>query len=476
MENAITDLYLKYRNGLPEKTELMPQSGSNRKYYKITNREGEVCVGTIGYEARENKAFVSFTQSLNNAGLNVPKILATDENCHVYLQTYIEGPTLFEYLEKHRDANGDPDNTTIELYKKVIAELPKFQTIGAKVLDFDLCYPRRRFDAQSIIWDLNYFKYYFLKATHTVFDEQLLENDFQTLVDYLTKAECEYFLYRDFQSRNIIIGNDGEPYFVDYQGGRLGCLHYDIVSLLYDAKAGLKPEIREMLLDYYIAEIGKYVKIDEKDFREMFNAFAYVRIMQACGAYGYRGLYEGKQHFVKSIPLAMRNLAYLLDKQKLPIETPELEQCLRSISTNDELLNITPKLTVTVMSFSYKKGIPYDPTGNGGGFVFDCRAIPNPGRYDEYKQLTGMDQPVIDFLEKEPEVAEFEDLAQRMVDASVRKYISRGFENLSVLFGCTGGQHRSVYSAERMAEYLRNKYPQVIVRLSHREQERKSRE
>ncbi len=467
-------LCAKHFGAYPTHIVKLPLSGSSREYFKIDVADQTV-IGTHGYETRENKAFISFANSLNDAQLPVPKVIEVADDFQCYLQTYIEGDTLFDILEKHRLNDGSPDNSTIELYKKVIAQLPKFQVFGAKHIDFSKCYPRERFDYQSIMWDLNYFKYYFLKTTHTVFDEQLLENDFITLCNYLCTAPSDYFMYRDFQSRNIIITPDGEPYFVDFQGGRYGALQYDIASLLYDGKAAIPPEVRIELLDCYIKELKKYIDIDEKKFREMFAAFAYVRIMQACGSYGYRGFLENKPHFLNSIPPAMRNLAYLLENHPFPIKVPYLEKYLRAISQNEELLNYSAAkntLTVAITSFSYRKGIPYDPTGNGGGFVFDCRAIHNPGRYLKYVELTGKDAAVEEFFAKRPEMAEFVQLTQRIVEMSVKKYLLRGFQNLSVMFGCTGGQHRSVFCAERMAEFLRKNYPQVIVKLTHREQDR----
>lgn len=458
----------------PSEIERLPLSGSNREYYKISSPNA-VCVGTYGNQIKENEAFISFSNSLKEAELPVPEILAVSDDKLYYLQTYIEGVSLFDYLEKHRLSDGSPDNTTIDLYKKTLSVLPKFQTQGVKYIDFDKCFPRKRFDSQSIMWDLNYFKYYFLKTTHTVFDEQLLENDFQTLTEYLCTADSEYFLYRDFQSRNIMVTPEGDVKFIDYQGGRKGALQYDIASLLYDGKAAIPPEVRIELLDFYINELKKYINFDEKVFRDMFAAFAYVRIMQSCGSYGYRGFLEKKPHFLASIAPAMKNLKYLLEYQKLPIEIPHLEKCLVSLTESEFLKQFEKKkcvLTVTVGSFSYRKGLPYDPSGNGGGFIFDCRAIHNPGRYEEYKGFTGKDQPVIDFFANEPEMAEFVSLTQNIVKISIEKYIKRMFANLSVYFGCTGGQHRSVYCAERMAEFIRKNYPEVNVVLIHREQDK----
>lgn len=471
----LESLFVKHFNKGVQKIEKLPLSGSNREYFYMTSDNIE-CIGTIGKELKENQAFISFSDAFSKAGLNVPKVLAISDDGLTYLQTYIKGVSLFDYLEKHRLSDKNPDNQTVEYYKDVLRNLPKFQTKGIEILDFDKCYPRKSFDSQSIMWDLNYFKYYFLKTTHTVFDEQLLENDFLTLTDYLCKAPSEFFLYRDFQSRNIIIGDDKKPYFIDFQGGRKGALQYDVASLLYDGKAALSPEIRLELLDFYISELKKVLDFNEQEFRKYFYAFVYVRIMQAMGSYGYRGFLEQKTHFLASIPPALKNLEYLLDNHKLDIEIPHLEKCLRALTENENLKNYDSQksvLTVSVKSFSYRKGIPYDASGNGGGFVFDCRAIHNPGRYEKYKNFNGKDKEVIEFFSKEPEMAEFVALTQKIVEISVKKYIERGFKNLSVFFGCTGGQHRSVYCAERMAEFLRNNYPQINVELFHTEQDKK---
>jgi hypothetical protein len=323
-----------------------------------------------------------------------------------------------------------------------------------------------------MMWDLNYFKYYFLKLAKVSFDEQALEDDYSAFCDYLLKAESDFFMMRDFQSRNILLRQD-EPWFIDYQGGRRGALQYDLASLLYDAKADLPQEVREDLIEVYLDHLMMLHPVDRKEFKQYFYGYVLIRMMQAMGAYGFRGFYEKKAHFLKSIPYALENLNVVMKKIDIPIQLPELYHVLNSLSESEVLKDIVTKeagLTVSITSFSYKKGIPADISGNGGGFVFDCRALPNPGRLVEYQKLTGKDQPVISYLEAYPEVEDFLSSAFSLVDQSVNVYMERKFTHLSVQFGCTGGQHRSVYSAERLAAHLRNNFPVKVV-LLHREQE-----
>ena len=467
-------LFEKHYGKCPKKIEKLPPSGSNREYFYMC-ADNDECIGTIGSELKENEAFKSFSDSFFKASLPVPEILETSADGFLYLQSFIQGVSLFEYLEKHRTEDYSPDNQTLEYYKEVLKELPKFQTIGKKVIDFSKCYPRQKFDSRSVMWDLNYFKYYFLKASHTIFDEEKLQEDFQKITECLILCDSDFFMYRDFQSRNIIISNDGKPYFIDFQGGRLGALQYDVASLLYDGKAALNPQIRTVLLDFYLSELKKYVEVDTENFKKYFSLFALIRVLQAMGSYGYRGFLEKKEHFLLSIPPALNNLKYLLENSLFPVDFPHLRQVLFSMIENPTLKsdNFKPQtLTVSVKSFSYKRGLPYDSSGNGGGFVFDCRAIHNPGRYEKYKMLCGKYSQVIEFFKQEPEMEEFINLSQQMVAISVRKYLKRGFKNLSVNFGCTGGQHRSVYSAEKMAEFLKNNFPNLNVELKHLELEK----
>ncbi|MFQ5630646.1 MAG: phosphotransferase, partial [bacterium] len=379
--------------------------------------------------------------------------------------------TLFSYLSTLREKEGFSEEI-IRIYEKVVELLPQFQIVAGKKLDYSLCYPRESFDKQSMMWDLNYFKYYFLKLAKIPFDEQYLEDDFQKFTDFLLQADRDFFLYRDFQSRNIMI-RDGQPYFIDYQGGRKGALQYDIASLLFDAKADIPQEVRDLLLEKYIDSVSKLVPVDRKKFMQFYYGYVLIRIMQALGAYGFRGFYERKAHFLKSVPYAIQNLEWLLRTAKLPVELPALtdawERLVRS-SFLRQLGDAELRMTVRIQSFSYKRGIPIDEKGHGGGFVFDCRLLPNPGRLPEYADLTGNDAKVISYLQNEREVDRFFNHIKSIVDQAIANYQSRNFTDLMVLFGCTGGQHRSVYMANLLVEYLEKKH-NVNVEMRHRELE-----
>jgi len=345
-------------------------------------------------------------------------------------------------------------------------------------LNYKVCYPRASFDRQSIAWDLNYFKYYFLRLAGIPFNEQALERDFSRLTKLLLSAGRDYFLYRDFQSRNIMLRktlNEDQPFFLDYQGGRKGALQYDIASLLYDAKADLPPELRQQLLDHYLDSLAGFVDLDRSAFMQHYYAYVYVRIMQALGAYGFRGFYERKEHFLQSVPYALKNIRWLLHNVELPIALPTLMEAFKSIVASEKLQGLASssepeKLTVRVYSFSFHRGLPQDESGNGGGFVFDGRSLPNPGREERFKTLTGKDAPVIDYLNQQESVHQFLASVMSLVDASVSTYQGRGFKHLMVSFGCTGGQHRSVYLAEELAKHLRASDGVEVV-VHHREQE-----
>lgn len=450
--------------------EMLPASGSYREYCRMKSKNYQT-IGAFNSDIRENKAFLSFTRHFYEQGIAVPEIYEVSQSQTCYLQEDLGTMTLFDYLSKTREQEGFSDKI-VQVYKRALRELPKLQIIAGKGIDYSQCYPRAAFDKQSMLWDLNYFKYYFLKLAKIPFDEQALEDDFEQFTNYLLQAGNDYFLYRDFQSRNIML-RDNRIAFIDYQGGRKGPLQYDLASLLYDAKADIPQDIRNDLRDFYLDELEKFVAINRDEFKAFYSGYVIIRIMQSMGAYGFRGFYEKKEHFLKSIPFALENLSYLLRNHTIPVQLPELFQVLTAVTESVFLRQIGKQsegLTVRVSSFSYKKGLPQDPSGNGGGFLFDCRAIHNPGRYEEYKQLTGKDSDVIAFLEERSEMAEFLKHTFALVDQSVDSYLARGFTNLSVGFGCTGGQHRSVYAAEQMAKHLKNKF-NISVVLSHREQD-----
>ncbi|MDR2911486.1 MAG: phosphotransferase [Bacteroidales bacterium] len=450
--------------------ELLSPSGSYREYCRMQNY-GRSVICALNSDVKENEAFFSFTEHFRNQNIPVPEIYVISSDKKKYILEDLGDTTLFDFICKIRGQE-DFSERIITEYKKVLKLLPKIQIIAGKDLDYSVCYPCATFDRQSIMWDLNYFKYYSLKLARVSFDEQALENDFNELSNYLTGAGCDYFMFRDFQSRNIMLKN-GMVYFIDYQGGRHGALQYDLVSLLYDSKADIPENVRKELFDFYLKELQEYLPVNKEEFSAYFRGFAIIRIMQAMGAYGFRGWYEKKEHFLKSIPYALKNLKLLLDHLDLPINLPELTRVLRALTESEVLMNIgsgNSLLTVHLSSFSYKKGIPYDQSGNGGGFVFDCRALNNPGRYDEYKNLTGKDFEIQKFIEENSEIDIFMNSVKTLVGQSINIYLERGFSDLSINFGCTGGKHRSVYSAEKLAEYLKEKFPVNVV-LTHNELE-----
>ena len=429
--------------------------GSGRAIIRLSGG-GESAIGIVYPVREENVAFLEFSRHFRGHGLPVPEIYAEDLSQGAYLEEDLGDTTLFEFLGKNR--TGDViEPPAIEAYRRVVAELPRFQVEAGHDLNYKVCYPRSSFDRQSIAWDLNYFKYYFLRLAGISFNEQALEDDFGRLTKFLLSADHDYFLYRDFQSRNVML-RDGRPYFLDYQGGRKGALQYDIASLLYDGKADLPPQVRLELLDYYLEGLSRFIKVDRKAFMEHYYAYVYVRILQALGAYGFRGFYERKAHFLQSVPYALKNLAWLQENVKLPIALPTLLQALHSMATSEKLRGIassTEGLTVKIFSFSFHREMPTDTSGHGGGFVFDARSLPNPGREERFRMLTGKDAPVIEYLNQQESVHQFLSSAELLVNASVDAYQQRGFKNLMVSFGCTGGQHRSVYLAEQLARHLR---------------------
>ncbi|MBR1793356.1 MAG: phosphotransferase [Bacteroidales bacterium] len=459
-------------------TEQMALSanGSNRRYFRLRGSSRQ-CVAAINDDVRENQAFIYLSQFFISRQLPVPEVFMVSHDGTAYLQQDLGDTTLYDFAyDKKRQGLGF-DAELVQLYKQVLNDLIRFQTLG-EGLDYKFCYPRGNFDRQSMQWDLNYFKYYFLKLAHIPFDEQLLEDDFQNFMDYLLQEDCSYFMYRDFQSRNIMLQPDRSLFYIDFQGGRRGAAQYDVASLIYSAKSDIPEPIRQELLSHYVSNMAPHLQahgVSEADFRTRFYGYVLLRIMQAMGAYGYRGYYERKDYFLKSIPLAVANLRRVVESHSLPVSLPHLFSVWRAIIDSPVASAYTDstsgRLMVTVNSFSYKQGLPQDLSGNGGGYVFDCRALPNPGRYPEYRCYTGRDLPVRQFLQQEPAVLQFLDHAQRLVFQSIDKYMERQFSHLMISFGCTGGQHRSVYCAEQMAERIRKAFD-CDVSLHHIEQEK----
>lgn len=466
----LKQLYKEYTGHEAEACSSLTPAGSPRRYYRLSAGQ-HTAVGVVGTALGENEAFVAIAQQMRLKGLPVPEVYAVSADGMCYLQEDLGDTSLFDLIaEAHK--RGGYDEADMELLRQVMRLLPDVQWRTAEQFDFTHCYPSAELNRRGIQWDLHYFKYCFLKATGLEFEEENLEDDFDRMSEVLLQECADTFMYRDFQSRNIMI-RDGKPWLIDFQGGRRGPAEYDLVSFLWQARARFTPEMRRELIEEYLKSARRYRSFDEEVFAQRLQYFVLFRTLQVLGAYGYRGYFEHKAHFVQSIPMAIDNLRALLAENDFA-DMSYLADLLRRMvalpmfAPNEE----ASELTVRITSFSYKKGIPEDASGNGGGFVFDCRAIHNPGRYDEYKQLTGMDEPVISFLDKEEAMQDFLEHVYGIVDYSVEKYRSRGFKHLMVSFGCTGGQHRSVYSAEHLAAHLCEKFGVKVV-LTHREQQKK---
>lgn len=445
------------------------ESGSARKYFRIITDKCSL-IGTYSSNIEENEAFLAFSKHFHDLGLNVPEVFAVNKERTCYLQSDFGDDNLFAHVQKALMAGSFGENN-ISLYKKALSHLVKLQVLGHQGLDFTKAYPTERFDRQAIIDDLNYFKYYFVKPHEEIdFNETRLGKDFEAFADFVSQAPCDFFMYRDFQSRNIMV-NDGELYFIDFQGGRKGPLNYDVVSLLYQVKAQIPQATRDELVDYYKAELSQYINPEAVKFDTYQPYFVYLRLMQVLGAYGFRGLIQKKSHFIESIPYALREIEAL--SKAVPLtKYPELQSVINQLNKLDAKYAalIAPpagKLTVTINSFSFKKGYPTDFSGNGGGFVFDCRALPNPGREPEFKTKTGRDWEVIDYLKAKPPVHVFLDHVKGIIGQSVDNYRERQFSNLMVSFGCTGGQHRSVFFAQTIYEWLKATYPDIHVIVNH---------
>ena len=448
--------------------EPLQKNGSNRLYFRLSDVYGSVkVIGTIGTSREENEAFLYLDHHFTASGLPVPKVLAVSADGMTYLQEDLGGDNLFQLITSPDvKVNDDEKNRLLRL---TLSTLPVFQFKNACKIDFSKCYPVSEFDRRTIYWDLNYFKYCFLKLTGVEFNEAKLEDEFELLARQLNCPELHGFMYRDFQSRNIMI-KQGRPYFIDFQGGRKGPAHYDVASFLWQAKAGFSPQQRNEFIDVYLDSLNQMITVDKVKFKTQLPHFVLFRMLQVLGAYGYRGLWEKKTHFAQSIPAAIENAANIIWQHQLPYDY--IGEIFSRLAEQYPTRKEDPdnRLTVKVYSFAYKNGVPPDDSGNGGGFVFDCRAVHNPGRHEQYKHLTGLDNDVAAYLEQQTEMPAFLDNVKNIVDASVEKYMSRNFTSLMVSFGCTGGQHRSVYAAQHLACHLHKKF-NVLVKLFHREQD-----
>lgn len=464
--NQLNNLFKTLTGKNPSKITELSASGSNRRYFRLFG-ENQSFIGVAGTSVEENRAFLYMADHFKKSGIAVPEVLLKSENDMFYLQEDLGDTLLFDYVAEGRKT-GVFHEREKQMLRKTMAQLAEIQVKGAQNFDFSVCYPLAGFNERSILWDLNYFKYCFLKSTGLDFQENKLEDAFYELTKILLRSDSQTFMYRDFQSRNVMVKND-EPYFIDFQGGRKGPIYYDVASFIWQAKAQYNAELREELLQSYLNSLKQLMPVDENDFREQLKHFVLFRLLQVLGAYGFRGYFEKKPHFLQSIPYAFENLRTILKEQIN--EYPYLIDILKKMTELKQFREVTVRkpLVIKIYSFSYKKGIPQDDSGNGGGFVFDCRAVNNPGKYERYAHFTGLDENVKQFLEEDGEILQLLNHAYDIVDASVKRYIDRGFTNLMISFGCTGGQHRSVYSAQKMAEHISKKFG-VEIHLIHREQ------
>ena len=476
MINTISELYKDWKGEEHKQLDVLPQSGSERRYFRLFDAEDSV-IGTYGANIKENETFIYFSNHFRKKDLPVATILAVNDTVTAYLQEDFGDRSLLNILEEKKFAN-----EVYFLFKKSLEALAELHVRGDEGLNYNLCLTNAEFGKQAIMADLLYFKYYFLDALRRPYDKQKLIDDFEALSSYLTRTEYKYFMFRDFQSRNILVKDDNSIHFIDYQGGMKGAPQYDVASMLWQARANLPDEWKENLLTDYMNAFENTIgsSLERNIFRSQYNGYVLIRLLQVLGAYGFRGLFERKAQFLTSIPLALRNLKWFFENQSLGIVVPEFARVL-SICVSDEVVeHFTPlqaneqtPLLVKICSFSYRKGIPQDDSGNGGGFVFDCRGILNPGRIQEFKTMHGRDKSVKDYLEQQTRMNEFLNSVFDLVDITVEDYIGRGFESLVVSFGCTGGQHRSVYAADALARHLRNKF-KVKIDLKHCVQEEKN--
>ncbi|MCP4553434.1 MAG: phosphotransferase [Bacteroidetes bacterium] len=462
IKTDLEKLFTEWAGETPNSILPLPAAGSNRKYFRITSAS-KCAIGVFNEDRKENQAFIEFSKVFNQLNFSVPQLYKIGKEVTNYLIQDLGNQTLFDL--RQAEPHNSISKTVLDYYRKSLSELLKFQFLGIERINLNDCYPRKAMDRQSILWDLNYFKYYFLKIKNIQFDEQLLENDFHKLIDLLLEADQNYFMYRDFQSRNIMIYNNS-PYFIDYQGARLGALQYDLASILYQVKAKIPDSIKEELIAYYLNKLSSYSKSAEESFLKHFYPYVFIRLIQVMGAYGFRGLIEKRTHFIESLPLAIDSLKNLISHFTFINEMPELNKCILMLARENQEIKRRSRLLLKIKSFAYKAGIPADNTSHGEGFVFDCRSLPNPGRLKKYQYLSGQDNIVANYLKEHAEVFSFLDHVYRLVDGSIDNYIERDFTNLNVNFGCTGGQHRSVFFAESLKTHIETNY-QINVELTH---------
>ena len=463
--DQLEELFYSYTGRKAEEVVELTSSGSNRRYFRL--HAGSISIiGVIGTNFDENRAFLTIDKHFLDKGIKVPRVFAVSEDGMCYIQEDLGDEQLYKLISHGRES-GEYSSYECSLLCKTMEKLPKIQFRGGDGMDYSVCFPDSEFNERMVMFDLNYFKYCFLKATGLDFNEVSLQDDFDRLKDDLMQDMGNTFMYRDFQARNVMF-KDGEPYFIDFQGGRRGPIYYDVASFIWQARSRYPEDLKQTLIQTYLRALKGYIQVDDEEFYSKLRIFVLFRTLQVLGAYGFRGYFEKKPHFLGSVPYALSNLRRLL---KTPFDRyPYLNDVLTRLTTMHQFYEIAEdkRLEVHIYSFAYKKGVPIDTTGNGGGYVFDCRSVNNPGKYEHFRQFTGLDQEVIKFLEDDGEVLTFLDSVYKLVDAHAKRFIERKFTHLQVCFGCTGGQHRSVYCAERLAEHLSHKFD-VKITLTHRE-------
>ena len=472
--DKIKELFASFSKDEITGIDKLPQAGSERHYYRIYTATKNF-IATYGANIKENESFIYFTEHFIKKNLATPQLFCVNAEKDSYIQEDFGDASLLNKLE---ELGYVPE--VYNLYKTSLHQLALLQIKGDEGLNYEKCLTNTSFGKQAIMADLLYFKYYFLDALRRPYDKQKLIDDFEALSNYLSHTEYKFFMFRDFQSRNIMVKGNGDVGFIDYQGGMKGAPQYDVASLLWQAKANLPEDWKNYLLEDYINSFESIVEetVDRDVFKSQYNGYVLIRLLQVLGAYGFRGLFERKAHFLTSIPLALQNLKWFVSNQSIGIAVPEFKKLLELCISNEVMQEFIPvqatsetPLVVDVCSFSFiQQGYPKDETKNGGGFIFDMRGILNPGRFDEYKHLSGLDKPVKDFLEQQTKMPDFLNGVYSIIDVSVENYIKRGFENLCINFGCTGGQHRSVFAAEAVARHLKNKF-KVNINLNHTNKE-----
>ncbi|HOI31341.1 MAG: RNase adapter RapZ [Bacteroidales bacterium] len=474
LKKQLETLFREHVGTLPQEIHPLPESGSGRLYYRLQNKKTSL-IGVWNEQKDENQAFVYLSEMLTKIGFPVPKVFTLSTDKQTYLQEDLGTTSLFALVQQSL-AQGEFHPSLLDFYKDAVNDLIRFQLKGSEAVDFSKTFSTTAFDQKAILADLHYFYYYFVKLHPQLhYNEFKLQHDMETFASYLAGEPANFLMYRDFQSRNIMI-HEGKNYYIDFQGARRGPLAYDLVSLLYQVKAQLPESYRALLINQYLNELKKYKPQLVASFEQHFPGFVLLRLSQVLGAYGFRGLIQKKSHFLESIPFALNSLSKQLNKLNTDLEIDELKSVWKQLDLLTAKYPLPQKqafssLNIKVSSFSYKKGgIPDDPDGNGGGFVFDCRFLPNPGREIQYKMLTGRDEAVKSFLASKKEVQDFLETTEHLLTKAIQNYQSRRFSNLMISFGCTGGQHRSVFCAEEISQRLRTKYPDLVVSCIHHEQ------